>query len=141
MAAGLAHRTHSYARAFVMVLAFVLAIVALTSCKSDQAFAVGSFTASNSSSPNAPNVLARWDGDTLVGWANTYAVVEVFPKGSSVALFGPVSIPAGKVIVYQRSSSFHWDADFPARLPELTRSLFRQNEIDAWSLEFEVVGQ
>lgn len=131
-------RTADFIRAVVYSTAALLLLFLATGCSSDRAYVVGSLAAGPDATMLAkPEVLARWDSDTFVGWAGTNAVAEVFPKGSDIALFGPVSIPANKAIVYRRSTHFHWEGGSTDPIPLVAQPLFRPSEIIAWGLIFQ----
>lgn len=128
-------RNNRWARALVYTVAGLLLLLA-TSCKSSESFAVAKFQAQNSAESNeAPTVLARFDGDLFVGWAVTYAVASIEPKGGGIPFYY-VTLPAGRMVVWQRSDKFKWDGKFPGALPLRASALFTADEITRWGLSF-----
>lgn len=124
------------ARVLIYSVAALLLAAAVSSCKSSQSFAVAKFEATaDSSGLTAPGVLARWDGDLFVGWASTYAKCSVEPKGGGLPFYH-VTLPAGRMLVYQRSDSFKWSSEFPSPLPPRAAALFTQAEVTQWGLSF-----
>lgn len=127
---------NSLARNVVYSIAAALLAVAMCACSSTQSAVVAKFQATTDASGEvAPGVMARWDGDLFVGWAATYATCSIEPKGGGMPFYF-VALPAGRMVVYQRSDKFSWSAPFPSTLPARARVLFEQAEIDSWGLAF-----
>lgn len=133
-------RFNRWARAIVYAVAALLFALSTVSCKSSQSFAVAKFQAQNTAESNeAPTVLGRFDGDLFVGWAVTYAVASIEPKGGGIPFYY-VTLPAGRMVVYQRSDKFKWDGKFPGALPTRAAALFTADEIARWGLTFAEPG-
>lgn len=86
-----------------------------------------------------PTVLARFDGDVFVGWAESVATAEVFAAESGGTVYGPVTLTAGYAVVHVRSEDFRWKGTSSSPMPISCRSLFRDAEIDRWGLTFEEI--
>lgn len=133
-------RFHRWARAIVYAVAALLFALSTAGCKSSESFAIAKFQAQNTAESNeAPTVLGRFDGDLFVGWAVTYAVASIEPKGGGIPFYY-VTLPAGRMVVYQRSDKFKWDGKFPGVLPLRAAALFTADEITRWGLSFSDPG-
>jgi hypothetical protein len=85
----------------------------------------------------APAVLARYDGNTFVGWADGAGQAEVFAEANGFPLYGPIALAAGRVTVNVRKPAFKWSGTTHEHLPWQAKVLFRDTEIAAWSLVFD----
>lgn len=102
---------------------------------------VGSVTASDPGSP--PNLIVRYDGDTLLIVARGAVSAEVFQKATAtmpngLPLFGPIEASAGKTLIHSRSRDLKIELDADAPLPAwlLTSGLFRPGEVAGLGLSF-----
>ena len=122
--------------ALLVGLATIVAIGVCTSCKSGLGV-VSSLTVHPSADiSTSPVVLARYDGNTFVGWANGTGAVEVYGQATGFPLYGPITLPAGRVIVHVANPKFSWEGGTHDRLPMEAKPIFRDAEIAAWGLAF-----
>ena len=80
----------------------------------------------------------RFDGDTLLVVAHGQLTVEVFQK-DGVQLFGPYTVPAGKIFLWSRTmgikATYNEGEVLPAWLKQ--SGILRQGEIEQLGLVFE----
>lgn len=126
-------------RAIAKPTTFAVALIALfaLSCNaSGQPVAVASTAVYDAGDPPArPRALFRWDGNTLVLWAQAGAVAEVFlPAPTWLPIVGPFFVEAGQAYVRVEDPPFEWKGSATGPLPAQALGAFRPSEIVAWSL-------
>lgn len=113
--------------------------LSLSSCASTGGGTSAGVVASATAGPIGarPAVLFRFDGNTLVAWANADYAAELFIQASGLPLMSRSGV-AGVAIVGTIDPKFSWDGRLGDSLPYQAASLFRPAEIDVWGLTFEL---
>lgn len=136
-------RMDQIARSFVPAFLLAAASLSLASCHATGSSAVvGSVTASDPGSP--PNLIVRYDGDTLLIVARGAVSAEVFQKATAslpngMPLFGPIGTTGGGTLIHSRTRDVKLELDVGEPLPAwlLTTGLVRPAEVASLGLAFE----
>lgn len=104
---------------------------------------VGNVTASSTDPQARPAMLVRYDGDAFVAWAEGRAEASLFWRDSSPRTYPvpPRTIEGGRAVAHSTSLDLKWEGAAGDPLPLWCRPLFDAGEIEAWDLEFALVGE
>lgn len=125
-------------RLLLLFLAMLLMLFAC-SCQSTGGPSIGLVGSVEAGVPEArPALLARYDGDVFVAWADVSAKASLYWRDSEPRAYAlpPRTIQGGRAVVSVPATKYEWQGAAGDPLPLVCRSRFSAEEIAMWHLVF-----